>query len=247
MVFRKKYVVVVGAPGVVGSGVVRKYLDAGATVIGVSRRGENLEDLKKSLAIDSTQPFLGVVGDFATDDAADEAGQAVAGAVDGNPIDHVVSAQGFVAFAEDPTETPVSTLKAALEDGFYNNFLAAKTFLPAMKTRHGASLTLVSGGLAHAPPPVTAVWLGTVKNAALNALGHALTAETSNDRVRVNTMCIHFNIAPAGDNKNQAGLEAEGDTLRLAPAFLAVAQGARKGQLIGLDTWADVETLISSP
>jgi len=142
-----------------------------------------------------------------------------------------------------PTDTSVGDFAGALDDGLYNNFLAAKALLPAMKGRAGASFTLVSGGLAHIPPPVPGLWLGTVKNAAINALGMALATETARDAVRVNTVCIHFAVAAPGGTRNHFDMPAEGDTLRLAPAFLAVGAGTRKGQLICLASWAEADAL----
>ncbi|HEX8435121.1 SDR family NAD(P)-dependent oxidoreductase [Archangium sp.] len=243
MSFENRVVVVIGASGVVGSGVVRKYLDAGATVVGVSRSASKLEQLTQQMKIQSSEPFISVVGDFKDEASAREAKKAVATALQGKPIDHVVSVQGFVSYAKAPTSTPPEELKAALDDGLFNNLLAAKAFLPELKEREGSSFTLVSGGLAHIPPPNISLWLGTVKNAALNALTLALAAETANDKVRLNTLCIHFAVAPLGGDKNQFGLTAEGDTLRLAPAFLGVARGTQKGQLLCLNSFADAEKL----
>jgi NAD(P)-dependent dehydrogenase (short-subunit alcohol dehydrogenase family) len=91
--------------------------------------------------------------------------------------------------------------------------------------------------------PMPGLWMGTVKNAAVNALTLALAAETLSAPVRVNTLCIHFGVAPAGGRRNQLGVDAEKDTLALAPAFLGVASGQRRGEVICLDTWADVEEL----
>jgi NAD(P)-dependent dehydrogenase (short-subunit alcohol dehydrogenase family) len=93
---------------------------------------------------------------------------------------------------------------------------------------------------------MTAVWLGSVKNAALNGLSNALAAETAKSKVRVNTVCIHFGVAPIGGDKNQFGMVAEGDTLRLAPAFLGIARGTQKGQVLCLGSWADAEKLAAS-
>jgi NAD(P)-dependent dehydrogenase (short-subunit alcohol dehydrogenase family) len=93
------------------------------------------------------------------------------------------------------------------------------------------------------PPPNISLWLGTVKNAALNALTLALAAETANDKVRLNTVCIHFGVAPPGGDKNQFGMSTEGDTLRLAPAFLGIARGTQKGQLLCVSSFADAEKL----
>lgn len=242
MTFAGKNVVVLGATGVVGSGVVRKFLDAGATVVGVSRSADKLARLREQMQIGADAAFREVVGDLRDEASAAEVARQ-AGAALGGPIDHVVSAQGFVNFAAPPTQSPLDALKSALDDGLFNNFLAAKAFLPGLKGRAGSSFTLVSGGLAHIPPPMPAVWLGTVKNAAINALTLALAAETAQDAVRVNTICIHFGVAPLGGSKNQFGMATEGDTLRLAPAFLAVAAGADKGRVICLGSFADAARL----
>jgi NAD(P)-dependent dehydrogenase (short-subunit alcohol dehydrogenase family) len=241
--FANRNVVVIGASGVVGSGVVRKYLDAGARVVGVSRSASKLEQLKQQMKIQGSEPFLPAVGDFKDEASAAEARKAVTAALGGQPIDHVVSVQGFVSFAKAPTSTPPAELKAALDDGLFNNLLAAQAFLPDLKNREGSTFTLVSGGLAHMPPPNVSLWLGTVKNAALNALTFALAAETAQDKVRLNTVCIHFGVAPVGGDKNQFGMPTEGNTLRLAPAFLGLARGTQKGQLLCLNSWADADKL----
>lgn len=243
MSFAQQTVVVIGATGVVGGGVVRRYLDAGAKVVGVSRSAANLEKLRQQQHIGQGEAFVPVVADFKDEPAADKAKEAILAAIAGEALHHVVSAQGFVEFAKPPTHSSLDTLKGALDDGLYNNFLAAKALLPELKGRQGASFTLVSGGLAHFPPPNPALWLGTIKNAALNALTYALAAETANNKVRVNTVCIHFGVAPVGGSQNQFGMPAEGDTLRLAPAFLGVAQGTQKGQVICLGSWAEAEQL----
>jgi NAD(P)-dependent dehydrogenase (short-subunit alcohol dehydrogenase family) len=241
MSFKDKVVVVLGATGVVGTGVVRKYLDAGATVVGVSRSAGKLEDLKKRIDIKAAEPFLSVEGDFQDEAQASRTREAVVGALKGKTIDHVVSILGFPAVDKGPTETSLEAFRKSLDDGLFNTFLAAKVFLPGLKSREGSSYTIVSGGLAHFPPPNPVLWLGTVKNAAVNALNHALTSETAKDPVRVNTICIHFGIAPIGGNKNQFGMPTEGDGLRLAPAFLGVARGTTKGQVICLNNWAEAE------
>jgi NAD(P)-dependent dehydrogenase (short-subunit alcohol dehydrogenase family) len=243
MTLATRNVVVVGATGVVGSGIVRRYLDAGATVVGVSRSADNLARLREKMKIGVSEPFHGIIGEFRDDATAAAAHRAVSAALGDRPIDHVVTAQGFVVLAPPPTAAPLTALERALADGLYNNLLAARVFLPGLKARRGASFTLVSGGLAHIPPPNPGLWLGTVKNAAINALSHALAAETATDEVRVNTICIHFGVAPVGGEKNQFGMVAGGDTLRLAPAFLAVARSARKGQVICLQSWDDADQL----
>ncbi len=239
-------VLVIGASGVVGSGVARRFIDAGATVIAVSRSLDRLDKTRAQVGISREAPFIPVAGDFADEAMAERTKAAVLAAAGGRSLDHVVSVQGFVNFAPPPTQTPLAALRSALDDGLYNNFLAARAFVPLLRARDGASFTLVSGGLAHIPPPNPAAWLGTVKNAALNALQLALTAETAADKVRVNTICIHFSVAPVGGSKNQFGMPSESDTLRLGAAFVGLARGTRKGQLICLHGWADADALASA-
>ena len=133
--FADKTVVVLGATGVVGSGVVRKYLDAGATVVGVSRSGSNLERLKQQIGVSDSEPFMGVVGDFVTEASAAEVFQSVAAALGGRAIDHVVSVLGFAAVGAPPTATALDSVTGALADGLFNSFLAAMVFLPSLKFR----------------------------------------------------------------------------------------------------------------
>lgn len=243
--FQGKTIVVVGATGVVGSGISRAFLDAGAFVVGVSRSAEKLEELKKTLKLRAEDGFATAVGDFKDDSTAALAMAAIDKALAGRSIDHVVSAQGFVKFGPPATQTTAHQLQEALDDGLFVNFHAAKALLPGIKQRP-ASFTMVSGGLAHAPPPDAAMWMGTLKNAAVNAFTFGLAAETVRDHVRVNTVCIHFGVAPIGGKQNQFGLPAERDTLGLAPAFLAIARGKQKGQVLCLTSWADVDALAKS-
>jgi len=58
-----------------------------------------------------------------------------------------------------------------------------------------------------------------------------LAAETKDDKVRVNTICIHTGVAPIGGDKNQMGFPST-DTRTLAPVFLAVAKGKEKGKVV---------------
>ncbi|HEX8699235.1 MAG TPA: SDR family oxidoreductase [Myxococcaceae bacterium] len=243
MSFENRVAVVIGASGVVGSGIVRKYLDAGATVVGVSRSSSKLDQLKQQIKIQGSERFVPVEADFKDEAAAAAAKKAITAALGGKPIDHVVSVQGFVSYAKAPTETSPEQLKSALDDGLFNNLLAAHALLPDLKGREGSTFTLVSGGLAHFPPPNVSLWLATIKNASLNALTLALATETANDKVRVNTICIHFGVAPVGGDKNQFGMPTESDTLRLGPAFLGLARGTQKGQVICLNSWAEADKL----
>jgi NAD(P)-dependent dehydrogenase (short-subunit alcohol dehydrogenase family) len=240
--FTGKTVVILGATGVVGSGAAKAFLDAGAFVVAVSRSAAKLEALKQALKLAPGAAFATAVGDFKDETTTGRAMAALDQALQGRAIDHVISAQGFVKFGPPPTQSTAAQLTDALDDGLFINFHAARALLPGIKQRP-ATFTMVSGGLAHVAPPDPAMWMGTLKNAAVNAFTLGLAAETQRDLVRVNTLCIHFGVAPMGGSQNQFGLPAERDTLGLAPAFLALARGKQKGQVVCLSAWSDVDAL----
>lgn len=239
--FKDKVVVVAGATGVIGSGVARRFLDEGATVVSISRDPERLQLLRTQLEIKPGESLLDVVGEFKTEQSAAEVRATVKEVLGGRPVDHVVAALGFFSIDSIPTATSLSTVKHALDDGLLTNFLAAQAFLPELETREGSSFTLVSGGLAHSPPADPRLWLGTLKNAAVNALTWGLASETLKSEVRVNTVCIHFNVAPHLGTTNRFGMPAEGTTRRLAPVFTRLARSTTRGQVICLSGWADAE------
>jgi NAD(P)-dependent dehydrogenase (short-subunit alcohol dehydrogenase family) len=242
--FSNKVIVIAGATGTVGSGVVRAFLNEGAHVVGISRSTENLEKLRNTLSIKPDEPFYSIAGDFNNDTEAAITVESVKKALKGKPIDHIISIIGFVTLATAPTKTDSSLVRYAFDNGFFNTVLMAKYFLPELKDQAGSSYTIVSGGLAHGLPGFIPnaenLWLATAKNAAVNSFTYGLNAETINDKVRVNTLCIHFGVAPVGGSANKMGMPADKDTLALAPAFLEVAKGTVKGEVICLDTWDDV-------
>ena len=242
--FKNKVIVIAGATGTVGSGIVRAFLNEGAQVVGISRSAQKLEELRKTISIKPEEPFYAVSGDFTNDAEAVATKQAVAGALNGKAIDHIISSIGFVTVAVAPTKTDSSIVRDAFDHGFFNTVIMAKYFLPELINQEGSSYTIVSGGLAHGLPAfipnVENLWLATAKNAAVNSFTYGLNAETLNNKVRVNTICIHFGVAPIGGTTNQMGMPADNDTLALAPAFLEVAKGTVKGEVICLNTWEDV-------
>ncbi len=243
--FKEKVIVIGGATGVVGSGAVRAFLNEGALVVGISRSQSKIDDLIKSMAIRPDEPFYPVIGDFNTEADAVNTKDAVLAVLNGKAIDHIVSSIGFAAVGNAPTATSLEFATGAFTNGFFNIFLMAKVFVPLLKNQDGSSYTMVSGGLSHGLPPsipkADALWLGTVKNAAVNSFTYGLNAETFRDKVRVNTICIHFGVAAVGQKTNQLGMPSERDTHSLAPAFLEVAKGTVCGQVICLNSWVDVK------
>jgi NAD(P)-dependent dehydrogenase (short-subunit alcohol dehydrogenase family) len=185
-----------------------------------------------------------VVGDPVNDAAVLRLRAGIEASLDGAPVDHAVSALGFVTMADPPSVTPLAVARQAMEDGLYPNIGLAQALLPLQAGGSRSSLTLVSGGFAHGvPPEAPQLWLGTVKNAAVSALTSGLAAEQGPDGVQVTTACVHVGVAPAGGSSNQLGFPAARDTLGLGPVFPALAAHPRHGQVVCLTDWDTIDEL----
>jgi len=212
-------------------------------VVIVSREEKKLQELKTKLGTPLSDHFIGVVGSFQDEEHSKEAHAKVIGALHGRHIDHVVSVLGFAAlFPGGPTNSTGKDLQQGLDEGLFTAFHSSKAFLPGLKNHEGSTFTLVSGGLAHGLPD-SKYWAGTIKNAAINALTLGLGAETKDDKVRVNCVCIHSGIAPFGGDKNQWGMPAI-ETRKLSPVFLALVRSKEKGKVVCVTD--DVEKAIKS-
>ncbi|MBK8847489.1 MAG: SDR family oxidoreductase [Bacteroidetes bacterium] len=165
--FKNKVIVIAGATGTVGSGIVRAFLNEGAQVVGISRNAQNLDELKKTISLKPDEPFYAVVGDFTNDAEAAKTKQDVSAILKGKSIDHIVSSVGFVTYATAPTKTDSQMVRDAFDNGFFNTVLMAKYFLPELKNQEGSSYTMISGGLAHGLPGFIPnaenLWLATAK------------------------------------------------------------------------------------
>jgi len=225
-----KYAVVLGATGVVGSGVVQTFLDAGATVVAVSRDTKKVEALSKRLK--SSNLLTVIHSDYSDEKAAAGLLKAVYQVLPkGSQVSHVVASLGFNPTTDGGAiKTGVGPLKTCFDDALYPVIVAGQAFLPNIKDVSGATFSLVSGGLAHFCNDGTLQWwTATVKNAAINGLLLALQAEYAKSAVRIGNFCIHFCVAPVGDNKNQWGMEGP-STLELGKAFLGFATTTAKSQ-----------------
>jgi len=225
-----KVVVILGATGNVGSGAAHAFLQQGTTVVLVGRDKAKLNTFKDKLP--NNQNALVVVGKFNTEKEAAESHNLVLKALGGKSIDHVISAMGFFDNAPGwPTATPLHDVHKTLHDFWDPHFCAAHAFLPGLKDREGTSYTIISGGAAHITP-APALWLATLKSSMTNTLVDVLAAETADNKVRVNSFCIHFGVAEFGGKKNQIGLDAV-DTRELGPFFVNLSKNEKiKGKIL---------------
>jgi NAD(P)-dependent dehydrogenase (short-subunit alcohol dehydrogenase family) len=246
--FTGQVVAILGATGIVGSGVALKYLEAGARVVAVGREGKKLESLSATLtkvgAKLSKDNWVTVVGDFTDEKASKAAADAIVKAA-GKPLNHIVSNLGFVkTTAGGPTASSLKDLNEAFAESLNPTLLSAQQLLPLLKDVKGSSYTISSGGFSHFTP-APGFWTATVKNAALNALTLGLAKEFESAAVRVNTACIHFGVSEFDGSKNQLGFPAA-DTRRLAPVYLTLAASNKRGLVQCLPAIEDAEALAHS-
>lgn len=129
--------------GSVGEGIVRAFLQEGATVVVPSRTQEKLEELRGYLA--ATECFIPIVGDMSDSDRSE------------NCLDRILNQVGHldavVASLNGRWNEDIPLLKTSLEDwkrmldsNLTSHFVAARTFLPVLK--RGSTYTLIGGGAA---------------------------------------------------------------------------------------------------
>ncbi len=185
-------------------GVVHSYLEKGFRVFAVSRSSAKLDALKLQLVKSgsSVDHLIPVVGDFAN---AAQAHKVLDDVHRHGEFSHVVSILGFVdLIMKAASETTPEELIKNWEDSFFLNVRASNAFVPTLKKKANASFTVVSGGLAHGVF-VPQAWAATVKNGLLNVWAMTLEAELKETSVHFNNVCIHFGVAPPGQELNQLG------------------------------------------
>ncbi|HYW30917.1 MAG TPA: SDR family oxidoreductase [Gemmatimonas sp.] len=187
----ERTVVVLGAAGDVGEGLVRQLARLGAHVIGVSRSAERLERLQRALDESRTHEQDGsvttVVGDVGHEDAAMALRDRLL--TDHGAFDAVVASLGGWRQGPAVTDTPLAVWKEVLDQSLTAHFLAARALLPVIADRAGASYTMVNGGAAlRAVPGAGAM---CVSAAAQRMLAESLAAEHGGRAVRVNALLLN--------------------------------------------------------
>lgn len=180
---------VAGGAGAVGEGIVRGFLRAGATVIVPSRTADRLLTLRDRLAGrpgDRGGRLLTVEGDVGTVDGAarvrdralDESGR----------LDAVVASVGGWWQGPPLVEVDPETWRRVLDANLTTHFLLARTFLPVLRERAGASYLAITGDAAD--HPTKGASLVSVAASGLLAMVRSLALELADTPVRVNALYL---------------------------------------------------------
>lgn len=235
-----------GSAGIVGSTAAQQFLEAGAKVILVAHHEEDLRKLVNRFELYKAQ-IVGIVGGFESRAQIEEIRAVMKAALNGESVDHVVSAIGIVSLTPDGISTAdINALKACFDESLYPTILSAQVFLQDLKDKEGATYTIVSSGFSHKCYYPNA-WVGTVKNAAINGVVESLSAEMANSKVRINGNCLHYGIGLPGHDTSSVGQEAEAANVNFARTFLKIIERKDlRGFLICQDSKLETERFLQA-
>jgi 3-oxoacyl-[acyl-carrier protein] reductase len=175
--------VIAGGTGTVGEAIVKVFLGEGATVIVPSRSQQAIDRLRGYLGDAQSDRLLTLVGDIGNaGDAArlrDEILQRF------GQIDSVVASLGGTWDEQlKLVDVPIETWRKYWESNLTPHFVSARTFLPVMADRAGASYTLLGGLSAVLTIPNYSVV--SINSAAQLMMARVLIEEMKQCRVRIN-------------------------------------------------------------
>lgn len=147
-----KVAYIAGGAGNVGEGIVRAFLEAGATVITSSRKRGKLDQLRSLLSDTATDKLVTLtadLGDIAStehlrDQIIDQFGH----------LDTVVASIGGTWNRGVPlTEVSMDEWQQYLFTNLTTHFVTARAFLPVLANTDGSSYIFMGGGAAKTPIP----------------------------------------------------------------------------------------------
>lgn len=175
---------VAGGAGAVGEGVVAGLLAAGADVVVPSRDPARLDALAARL--EESSGLSTVVGDLGDPTGVAELRDRVL--AEHGRLDAVVAALGRWWQGGDLVEVEEPVWRRVLDNNLTTHFLLARTFLPVLADRPGASYLFVNGDAAEVP--VRGAGLACIAAAGQLMLMRTLAAELAERQVRVNALVL---------------------------------------------------------
>jgi NAD(P)-dependent dehydrogenase (short-subunit alcohol dehydrogenase family) len=176
-------VVVPGGTGNVGEGIVRAFLQTGATVVVPSRNKDRLAQLTEHLGPELTTRLHGIVGAHGTFAEADELAEQIK--AEHGRIDHVVPSIGGWWMGKALWQTSEAQWQQFFVETTTAHAAVARAFVPRLEP--AGSYTLISGFSAQKPYPSAGIV--SMHGAALLMMREVLSAELDGQR-RVNDLIL---------------------------------------------------------
>lgn len=226
-------ILVFGGTGNVGSFIVRSLVQEGAVVAVPSRSSQRIAKLQNLLressgdgALDRLRAFE---GDLSDEMQAEELRSRIRAEI-GN-VDAVVASLGQWQSAPSLLSADRHDLQRALDGYLIAHFMAARTFLPEMRSA-GGTYIFVNGPLAFDVWPGSGASLVSIATAAQNMLFRALAEELDDTSIRVLELVSHAFLR---DWKTQPSSPISGETVGEYVSYLiAGAAGELHGQSVHL-------------
>jgi NAD(P)-dependent dehydrogenase (short-subunit alcohol dehydrogenase family) len=184
-----KTVVVIGAAGGVGEGIVEELLASGASVIATARRQEKLESLARRLG--SPGGLKSVVGALTSDQDALQLGREISEAAPS--IDGAIASIGSWWQGARLIDTPLTEFNAVLAERLTSHFLAAKALIPLILRKPGGFYFLIGG--ASAEFPIEKSGPVSISGAAQVMFTKVLRAEARDLPIRIQELMVWTTIA----------------------------------------------------
>lgn len=185
-----KVALIAGGTGGVGEGIVRAFLQEGATVVVPSRTPDKLERLREYLGEPERDRLIPIEGEFSDFERAEQLRDRIMEKV--TQLDAIVASINGRWNEDIPLiQTSLEDWRRMLESNLTAHFIAARTFLPVLQK--GSSYTLIGGGAAEQAIPNYG--LVSIPAAAQLMLTQILVAESKGTGIRINEVVLHSMIA----------------------------------------------------
>jgi 3-oxoacyl-[acyl-carrier protein] reductase len=184
-----KIAVVCGGTGTVGEGIVKAFLNEGATVIVPSRSQEAIGRLRGYLPGAPLDRLTTLVGDVGNVPDAERLRDEMLGRF--GRIDTVAASLGGTwEEGLKLVDVPMETWRRFQESNLTPHYVAARTFLPVLARQKGSSYTLL-GGLS-AVLPIANYSVVSINSAAQLMMARVLMEEMKDRQVRINQVMFGY-------------------------------------------------------
>ena len=183
-----KIAYIAGGAGNVGEGIVRGFLQAGATVVTSSRSSEKLEHLRELLKDTPTDKLTTLEGDLGDIESGEALRDKILDKFE--RLDAVVASLGSSWDKNLPlTEVTMDEWQKYLFTNLTTHFVTARTFLPVLAQTKGSSYTFLGGAAGVNPLPNYSVV--AIPAAGQLMMAKVLMQEMADKGVRINEVMIN--------------------------------------------------------
>lgn len=187
MALEGKVAIVTGATGIVGEGIARAFLEAGAVVVAPIRSAGKEAPLRQALGSPPPDRLDLPLDDYTTNEGSKQLARYVQFKYGG--VDHIVACTGgMVPMGNLTTITPAAFIQA-MHDRVLGQIVLAQALVPLLKEAPTSCYLVITGRLGeHCNMPDGALF--SISNAAVYGMVQALQAELRNKPQRVNELRI---------------------------------------------------------